>query len=333
VRETCGRWWETAGWVVLGVDGSRVQLPRTAANERAFGTGGRGGSGPQAWLTSIVHLATGLCWCWKIGKATSDERGHLRQMLGLLPERALIVADAGYTGYGLWEQLIDSGRSILIRVGANVRLLSKLGYEVREHEGIVYLWPEQKRRRHQRPLVLRLMHLRDGRREVFLVTNVLEDSRLTVGQAAEFYRWRWGLELWFRAMKQTLDRRKMRSDAPVRAALELRWSVVGLSLLGLLAVRAILQRGADPRRLSPSAALRCVRQAMRRPRHHARRGRGLWTALGQSVKDSYVRRAPKAARDWPHKKNEPPAGRPKIRDASPMEIQVAQQLRLKLQAA
>jgi hypothetical protein len=333
VRQTCGTLWETGGWVVMGVDGSRVELPRTAANERAFGTAGRGGSGPQAWLTTALHLATGLCWCWKIGKADSDERGHLRRMLGLLPSNALIVADAGYTGYELWKQLIDSGRSILIRVGANVKLLSKLGYEVREHEGIVYLWPDKKRRRNERPLTLRLIRLHDGRKEVVLVTNVLEASKLSDKQAGEFYRWRWGLELWFRAMKQTLDRRKMRSDGSVQAALELRWSVVGLSLLGLLAIRAILQRGADPRRLSPSAALRCVRHAMRQPQRHARRGRGLWAALGRSVQDPYTRRASKAARDWPHKKNEPPAASPKIREASPMEIQAAQELRVKLRAA
>lgn len=333
VVQACGPLWETAGWVVLGVDGSRVELPRTAANERAFGTAGRGGIGPQAWLTMTLHLATGLCWSWKIGKANSDERGHLGRMLDGLPGNALLVADAGYTGYELWKRLTDSGRSILIRVGANVRLLRDLGCEVKEHEGVVYLWPQRRRQAGEPPLVLRLIRLHDGRKEVVLITDVLDDSRLTDKQAAGFYRLRWGLELWFRAMKQTLDRREMRSDAPVQAALELRWSVVGLSLLGLLAVHAILERGGDPRGLSPSAALRSMRQALRHPQRRAPGRRALGAALGRSVKDAYTRRAPKAARDWPHKKNEPPASHPKIRAATAMEIHAAQELRTKLRAA
>ena len=333
VRETAGASWELFGWAVMGVDGSKFVLPRTADNERAFGRSGHSDGGPQAWLTTILHLTTGLAWCWKIGKANADERGHLRAMLHLLPGNTLLVADAGYTGYELWKALIDSGRSILIRVGSNVKLLSKLGYEVRQFDGLVYLWPAGQRKAGRPPLILRLIRLHDGRKGVYLITDVLDDARLSDRQAAQIYRLRWGLELWFRAMKQTLARRKMRSDAPVNAALELRWSVVALGLLGLWTVKAILERAGDPRVASPSAALRCVRAAMRQPHRHPRPDAGLWATLRRAVKDPYVRHASKTARNWPHKKTERPPGPPQIREACPLEIQAAQQLRQKLQAA
>jgi hypothetical protein len=331
VRQTAGAAWETFGWVVMGVDGSKVALPRTAANERAFGCSGRGQGGPMIWLTTVLHLATGLPWCWKIGKANADERGHLRAMQSLLPANTLLVADAGYTGYDLWRGLIDSGRSILIRVGSNVQLLTKLGYAVREHEGIVYLWPAARRRSAAQPLVLRLIRLHDGRKTMCLITNVLDAVKLSDQQAASIYRLRWGLELWFGTLKQTLAHRKMRSDSPINAALELRWAVVGWSLLGLCTVKAIVDTGGDGRSMSPAAALRCVRTTMRQP--HRRSRVDLWTMLGRAVKDPYIRRAAKAARAWPHKKTERPPGCPKIRNAHRLEIQAAQRLREKPHAA
>lgn len=324
---TAGACWETFGWVVMGADGSRVEAPRTVANEKALGRGGRHKTGPQLWLTTILHLSTSLPWCWKIGKADADERGHLRAMIPLLPLNTLLVADAGYTGYELWKELIDRGRSILIRVGANVRLLRKLGYEVREFDGMVYLWPDKQRRKGHKPLVLRLIRLHDGRKEMCLVTNVLDGAKLSDTQAASIYRMRWGVELWFRAMKQTMQRRRLRSAAPVQAALELRWSVVGLSLLGLMGVRAITQRGGDPRSLGFAPALHAVRAVMRQPHRRGRLGDTLQRRLGRAVKDAYPRRSGKAARSWPHKKTERPPGCPKIRDANPLEIHAAQELR------
>lgn len=333
VREAAGAAWETFGWVVMGVDGTKAATPRTEANERAFGCSGRGGGGPQVWLTLIAHLVTGLPWCWKIGKANANERAHLRAMMHLLPANTLLVADAGFTGYELWRSLTESGRSVLIRVGSNVRLLRKLGYAVREHDGLVYLWPDRQRRRGRAPLVLRLIRLHDDRRTMCLITDVLDASRLTDTQAASLYRMRWGLEVGFRTLKQTMRLGKLRSAAPVNAALELRWAVVARTLLGLMGVRAIGQRGGDGRRLSFAGALRVIRTALRRGERRPRRGHELTRRLSEALIDDYHRRASKASRNTPRRKTERPPGCPQIRNASPAQIHAAQQLRAERQAA
>ena len=316
-------------WVLFGCDGSRVDTPRTAANERAFGCGGRAKTTPQLWLTTIMHLVTGLPWCWTVGKADADERTHLRRMVRLLPLEALLIADAGYTGYDLWRTLIDSGRSILIRVGANVRLLTKLGYAVREYDGLVYLWPDQQRKLGRTPLVLRLIRLHDGRKEVCLITNVLDGDRRTFSdqQAAQWYRLRWGLELFFRAMKQTMRRRKLQSHAPVQAVLELRWTMVGMTCLGLLQIRALVQSGIEPHRASVAGALRVLRAAMRRLTRRLRRGQTLAQRLADAVVDEYRREGPKAARVWPHRKKDSPPGCPQCRPATATQVKAAQRLR------
>ena len=57
-------------------------------------------------------------------------------MVPELPAHALIVADAGFVGYALWQALLTAGHHFVIRVGANVRLLRQLGW-VREHAQVV----------------------------------------------------------------------------------------------------------------------------------------------------------------------------------------------------
>src|SRR6185503_1130098 len=114
---------------------------------------------------------------------TDGERSHLLQMLDTLPKQAMLLADAGFTGYPLLAQVMSSGRSFLIRVGSNVQLLKKLGF-AREGEGIVYLWPEKSREKKQPPLVLRLIEANDGRKSIYLLTSVLSQRKLSDAAAA-----------------------------------------------------------------------------------------------------------------------------------------------------
>jgi hypothetical protein len=129
--------------VLLAVDGSRVECPRTAANERAFGCGGRKKTTPQQWVTTIFHVATGLLWDWRRGRADAAERTDLRQMLGGLPERTLLLADAGFTGFDLLRKILSAGHDFIVRVGSNVRVLRKLGYSLPEHDRIVSVAGQQ----------------------------------------------------------------------------------------------------------------------------------------------------------------------------------------------
>ena len=328
VEPVCGRLWRWRRWVVLAVDGSRVDCPRTAANEEAFGCAGRHKTGPQQFVTTLFHVASGLIWDYRRGKGTDSEREHLRQMLAALPSQTLLLMDAGYSGYDLLSTLIDSGCDFIVRVGSNVRLLRKLGYCVQECDGIVYLWPE--RHRHQEPLVLRCVTVRGARQHVVLLTSVLEESSLSGPEVAQWYRRRWRVEVNFRSLKQTLGKRKMLSDAPHKAQVELDWAVMGLWLVALLTADAAPP--CERALASVAMALRAVRQAMRDRGQRVPAG-GLHRQLRRARLDRYRRRSHKQARDWPHKKNDPPCGIPQIRTATKSEIQQAKGLRQPCQAA
>ena len=89
-------------------------------------------------------MGSGLPWRWRMGPGTDAERNHLRSMLKTLPEESLLVADAGFTGYELFKAFLAHKLSFLIRVGANVTLLTGLGFEFERHGNIVWLWPQLK---------------------------------------------------------------------------------------------------------------------------------------------------------------------------------------------
>ena len=321
VQEIAGPYWTLEGWLVFAADGTRVECPMTRANEKAFGCAGKGKTTPQQFLTVLLHLGTGLPWGWIRGHSRSSERRHLGRMVKLLPPKSMLVADAGFTGYELLRSVMAAGAQFLIRVGSNVRLLKKLGYKVREYDGIVYLWPEKKR--NQPPLMLRLIVLHDGKKPVHLLTSVLKESKLSDRSAGVIYRRRWGIELYYRTLKQTLGKTKLLSDSPRQARVELNWSVVALWILGLMTVSRLIASGRDPAGCSPGHALRVVREAMRNIRRRCRRGI-LAVRLRQAVRDSYRRTSGKKARNWPHKKTQAPPGIPKSRMANREERAAAQ---------
>lgn len=331
MADMAGAHWLCHGWCAFAVDGSRVECPRTESNQEVLRCAGKKKTGPQLFLTTILHMGMGLPWAFEIGPGTDSERNHLRNLLCLLPPQALLVADAGFVGYELLATLLRSDSQFLIRVGSNVTLLRELGY-ARVRANIVYLWPDKHRKKDLPPLVLRLVELHDGRKPVFLVTSVLEDSALSDVQAGALYRMRWGVEVFYRSLKQTLARRKMKSEAPRQAQCELSWAVIGLWGLSLMSVHQISVAGGDPLALSVATALHRVSLAIRHgPR--SPKARRLLGQLRDALKDSYVRRTSKKARDWPHKKKDKPPGLPRIQIASQEQLSQAKAIYVKIKAA
>jgi IS4 transposase len=346
MQEVLSSCWLVSGFLVFGVDGSRIDLPRTAAHEAAYSLArskrgkklkrnrrkkprtaahNKKANTPQMWLTLMFHLGTGLPWAWRIGPTGSSEREHWLQMLAELPLAALIAADAGFVGYEYLRAVIDSGRHVLVRVGSNVRLLRQLGY-AKESAGTVYLWPDHAAQKNQPPLVLRLVVAQGGKHPVYLVTNVLA-NQLSDKQLLDIYRRRWGIELCFRQLKQTFQRRKLRSTSADNARVELEWSLLGLWCMSLYAQAEMVKQKQDPKLVSLAGVLRSFRRMLRDYLHPVKRGCSLSALLRRAQRDTYQRKN-KASRNYPRKKHpDPPAGPPQILTATTTQIQHARKLK------
>jgi hypothetical protein len=350
--------WRVGKWLPLAVDGSRLGVPRTERNEERFNkprkprrkkksrNKKRGrhalpkrrkqrrkshynpqAVGPQLWLTLLWHIGLRLPWCWKLGPSYSSERGHLETLLQeqRFPENTLVCTDAGFVGYHFWRTIVDCGHSFLIRVGSNVRLLKHLG-TVRQKGDIVYCWPNDAMKKKQPPLVLRLLRFHDGRGEVYLVTNVLDDKELTIKQASLIYRGRWGVELQFRSLKQTYGRSKLRARTPEIAEVELHWSLLGLTMLQLLALKEQTRAGEPADKTSIAAVLRIVRSMMAAPSEKRPASASLAQRLQNATTDSYRRHGKKQSRNYPRRKEEPCTGAPIILTATPEQREKARKI-------
>jgi Transposase DDE domain len=306
---------KTEGFVVLGCDGSRLECPRTEELERRLGRVGQARSAPALWLTALVHRRTGRLWAWRLGKGDAAEREHLRQLVTAFPAGTLLVADAGFNGYGLARAIVAAGASFLIRVSGKDSWYTEGATSAPAWgEGTVWLWPQVAQRQRRPPLPVRLIRLRGPRRrDVWLLTNVLEPGRLAAAAAGRYYRWRWENEGLFRTYKRTLGKVKVLSRTVRLVHREAEGALLATQLLLAQGVRALSPSGplTEPQRCSPRQVLLAIRREIygrrdRRPRD------GFGQRLAEAKPEVRRRRGPKVRRRWPRRVDHKPTKPPKF---------------------
>lgn len=349
-----GKHMRVGRWLAIAVDGSKETAPRTVSNESAFRPQnyGQGKNAknrkrkrpsikksslkktvaakaappktakqvplppPQVWLTMMWHIGLGLPWCWKLGPSNDSERTHVKEMLktGHFLDDTLFVGDAGFVGYEFWKTIMDSDHHFLVRVGANVNLLTQLcGYK---HDGkdIVYCWPQTAMNEKKQPLRLRLVKCRIGKNEnVWLLTSVLNPRELSNKEMKRLYEQRWGVELEFRALKQTFERRKLRCRNQARVLVEIEWSIFGMAAVELMALKEQLRGGQGrPEKLSFAQSLTVIRHSLNNLTDCPEFMTTLRAGLRRSLIDDYQRNKLKAARYKPTRNKPPSCGEPNI---------------------
>ena len=367
MEEIGGKFWRIGRWVPIAFDGSRSTAPRTRANEQAF-CAANYGSGktaqyrkkktkgmrrkkneknpshpqePQVWITLMWHMGLRLPWMWRLGPSNSSERAHVIDMLhaGKFPINTLFCGDAGFVGYPLWSEILKCSGQFLVRVGANVSLLAESADFKLLRNGLVLCWPKAMMRSHLPPLRLRLVKVRIGKLQVYLLTSVLESANLSTRQIIQFYKMRWGIEVEFRGLKQTLDRAKLRSRNAQRLLVELDWSIMAMAVAELFALKEQLavspnrhRPPSDPAKRSLANAIRALRHCLRNLHAIPEQRRDLRTLLAAAVTDSYQRKAAKRARYRPPNPDKKPLGEPKLRKITRQEKKKLQALEEKLAA-
>jgi hypothetical protein len=312
--EMAGTEYRTFGFIVFGVDGTKIQLPRSDSNLAHFGIANKKHSSPEMLLCGLFHVATRTLWAFARDIARGSERGLFASMLPCLPEDSLVLADAGFVGWNTMAALIEAGQHFVIRCGANVRLLRELGH-AEEYDGIVYLWPVKQQKKQVPPIMLRRVIVQDGKgRCMCLLSNVLDADQLSDRQIIQLYAMRWHVEVSYRWLKGSLNGRKMLSTSAAHAGLEMDWTLMSLWALTLIS----LAQGIPGNQLSLAGMLRTVRAAMTRRRLPNRRR--LTAQLRRMRRDAYRRPKVKSKRHWPRRARVHRCGIPLARMANPDEI-------------
>lgn len=348
-EEVDSDFWRVDGWVLMAFDGSRLSAARTRSNEKAFcapnygfGTTARyrpkksqgmrrkrnkqkppQPQHPQVWATMFYHMSLRMPWSWRLGPSNSSERQHVSEMLSeeKLPKNTLFCGDAGFVGYPLWRQLVDSNCDFLVRVGGNAQLLGSFSEVQRKGDGLVWCWPQGSARK-KSPLHLRLIRVKIGRTHMWMLTSVLDRDRLTKKMVVRIYKLRWGIELEFRGLKQTLENWKLQGRTGKRVLIELDWSIRAMMVAKLIALRAQLKAKAqqpkkkstyDPSELSLAKTMHAIRDCLRYGHKTPVLGKDLESRLSQAMRIAYRSQASKKARYRPKNPDKRPLGDPKVK--------------------
>ncbi len=207
------------------------------------------------WITTLWYCGTGLPWDWRLGPSDSSERKYWLEMIADLTSPTVFIGDAGFVGYEYANAVIEAGHHIIVRFGSNVTLLKKLGF-ARNREGIVYLWHSRMAKRLESPLVLRLVVCHNGKHPAYLITSLLSTREFSDANVLTAYRKRWGVERFYRHLKQTFGARKLKSRSADAAYVEMTWSFLGLRHMAVYGLKQLHDGGISPKRLSFAKLIR-----------------------------------------------------------------------------
>jgi hypothetical protein len=348
-EELAGRFWRDDDWVLMGFDGSRATTPRTVSNEKEFCAPNYGNGqtaryrkkqtqgmrrrqneknkpqpqAPQAWITMMWHMGLRLPWTWRLGPSNSSERGHVVEMLKKekFPKNTLFCGDAGFVGYPLWSAIMAAGGHFLVRVGGNVKLLTDKVDIEKCAEGTVLCWPKGQMNSGALPLKLRLVQVKIGKTKMWMLTNVLSRKKLPKKKIVKYYKMRWGVEVEFRGLKQTLDKTNLRCRNSDRVYAELDWSIRAMAMAELMALREQISdeekreealSDYDTKERSLANIMRTMRKCMRNLNKYADTNDDLLHQLADALVQKYHSHTDKKSRYRPKNPDKKPLGEPTV---------------------
>ncbi|WDQ16495.1 transposase [Rhodopirellula sp. P2] len=145
---------------------------------------------------------------------------------------------------------------------------------------------------------------------MFLLTNELT---LDEDQLAKLYAKRWAVEVFFRTVKQSYQRAKLRSRTPENAKQEIQWTLIGI----WMALTEGAQSIPSGERLSPVRVLRVICRLLLAVSRHSHQNLNLHGELSQCVlADESSRQSEKNSKDYPRKKRKRLTGEPNVKPIS-----------------
>lgn len=315
------------GRQAIAVDGSQFAIPRTKQNIANYAAAPRKGkkgkkykkssdkakaTTTQIALSLCYHVGSGMPICWSQGTSADGERSQLLGMLDQLPNRVRLILDAGYYGYDFWKSLIDKNFTFVMRAGSNIELLKSFegAGKTKIQKDKVFYWPKYAMEKGQDPIVLRLVEVMVGKKRMYLLTNEWE---LTEAQLAKLYEARWGIEVFFRTLKQSYERAKLRSKTPSNAKVELDWTILGIWFALLKAKQCIGRKC----RISAIEVLRKFDMLITAVAIHGDAKINLEMLLKTCVAaDESGRQSNKDSPDYPRRKAKKTIGIPKLLDCT-----------------
>jgi hypothetical protein len=214
------------GLRLMGIDGTVLDVPDSAANAAAFGrpSGMRGvGAFPQVRKLSLVELGTHAELGVAIKAIRCGERTMVEGLLRHLTPEMLLLLDQGFFSEKLWRKLAERKVNVLARVTTQmilrpIRVLADGSYLAKIYKG------DYDRRKDRDGVVVRVIRytLDDPQRvghgeEHVLITTLLDAAIYPAMDLILLYHERWEHELTFDEQKTHQDPPRVTKPAQLRS--------------------------------------------------------------------------------------------------------------------
>jgi len=259
-------------------DGTTVSMPDTPENQKVYPQqpGQKKGIGfPIIRLVGLISLSCGAVLDVAMGSYSGKKTGEtslFRQLFGRLEAGDVLLADAMFSNYWTVAQLMERGVDIVSYYDGKRLIDFRKGQRLGRYDHIVS-WVKPQRpswlnqRLYQRlPETLSMREvkvpvLQKGfrRRELLLVTTLLNARLYRKEELATAFRCRWHAELDLRSIKQVMQMDVLRCKSPAMVRKEIWMHLLGYNLIRkLMAQAASVIPGLCPRDISFKGTLQTL---------------------------------------------------------------------------
>jgi len=286
------------GRPVKVVDGSSVQLPDTAANQKAYPqpSGQQPGCGfPVMKLAVLFSLASGALLDVVLGNLHQHDLRLFQRLWEGLKAGDILLGDRAYGDYVTLAGLPRQGVDVVARLHQRRKVDFRRAKRLAQEDG-VFVWrkgcmqstiltPEQWAAlpAEIRVRIVRFTAACRGFRtqRITLVTTLLDAELYPVAELVALYLRRWRIELCLRDLKTTLGLEQLRCQSPAMVRKELLAGLIAHNLIRCVMAEAAQVYEAELERLSFKGAVDALRQysAVQAQARTHRLKRKLWQDL------------------------------------------------------
>lgn len=269
--------WRCLGRRTLLVDGFEVTAEDTPDNQEVYPQTAlqKPGLGfPLIRVVVLLTLATaslvGTAWGPYSGKETG-ETALFRQLLELLRDNDLVVADRYYCSYWMIALLVGHGVDAVFRLHQLRRYDFRRGQRLgSDDHRVVWVKPQRpdwmsKELYAQMPETLTVREVRFRvtqpgyrSREIIVATTLANATQTSKALIADIYHQRWHVELDIRSIKQTMGLCHIYCKSPGMIDRHLWMTFLGYNLIRKVMAIAAVAHGLRPRQLSFAGALQIL---------------------------------------------------------------------------
>lgn len=251
-----------AGWRLVAIDGSCLDIADTAENAAFFGrpgvSKGEKSAFPQVRLVALAECGTHAMFDAAVGGYPSSEMALADELIGRLQPGMLVLADRVFYSFTLWRKAIATGADLLWRAKTGLRPQHLQTLD--DDSWLAQIRPSGEKT--VEPITVRVIDYtvddgRDNTESYRLFSTILDPAQASATELVAAYARRWEIELALDELKthQRGPRTVLRSKSPELVLQEIWGHLCSHYAIRTLMADAAQHSGHDPDRTSFVAAL------------------------------------------------------------------------------